>query len=1072
MKYKHHTLLPAGSFQSRGSVVGGRSLRLHGGDSMSGSYDPEYNDLMQRQHAEWLASRGYPQLLEEYNAQKAYEAQALIDQAAAAQREAERVAGNAYLAEQARLEAERLNQEAARVAAANAQREAEYQARLQAERVAEQQRQQAAQAEQQRIASIVAAYKPFDVNKYGQAGDEARQYQYVADLANRAIQNGRPDIAQQFIEQANALASQFDAASAKENEIAARNAQLMSNYKPFDLNLLGSGSEEAMGYYMAANRANELMRAGRTDIAQQFIDEANRYVIDRERAEAERQKLQQTYGTIPYGTGMGPALGYAYGMKNAEGDIFRKFDAQGNLTEFMDQHGQWQPASIFKPVGYELDEDTGQYRTTYLTPAGVERSNFEPNRYRDPQGGWLGEGGWMNVAKLVAAGLSAGTAAYLNAAGAAASGVGGLTSLGSSTAEALSAMQAFEAGLATTGTLAGAEAALSQYLTDAGSQFAGVIGDVGESMLFDDLVTAVGLSPEAATSAIDTAVDIGTKISDIATKGYEYATQPKQTPDQTPSPVAPPPAPVIDTTPPPPPAPTYVPPTYTPSPVTPATVAPVIPQLQNTPAPNIINTIAEQATKNQESGMTREEAVNAAITGISSSLGVTEQNILDAIGVSKGDLTSQIANLGTGFGQQLSGVETRLQDQIAKNEAAGMSRDQALDAAIRSVSTQMGMTERNLLDSIQGTKTELGKEIQSVRTELAGVESNLLNQIYQYELAGLTRDQALQKAITGVSTQLGLTEQNLLNELGVTKNELSNKITDVETNLGGQITDVGGKVTDLTQDFTEFSDWTREQEENRRRKQEGEEAVNLLSQMASGSVKSGIPAKIDYMYDISGDSIFATPKQESLMPSPFEEAPEPVEGAMPRYQYYDPSGGYLYAGGGMVAFEEGGLASLDKPEKKGALARMAESDAKVFEALAAYGSDPQKYEDIYSFYTNPDRPRINAEGKELPSGLSEMSKDYSGLDMAVLGLIHSAKQSGNPERFLESLAPYYDKKAKFDFTDRVGPKNYVMPIVAPNTANIGGQGRRGEHDVRSNPTSNLFFHEMEHTLQNCLKCTD
>jgi hypothetical protein len=95
-----------------------------------------------------------------------------------------------------------------------------------------------------------------------------------------------------------------------------------------------------------------------------------------------------------------------------------------------------------------------------------------------------------------------------------------------------------------------------------------------------------------------------------------------------------------------------------------------------------------------------------------------------------------------------------------------------------------------------------------------------------------------------------------------------------------------------------------------------------------------------------------------------------------------------------------------------------------------------------------------------------MSKDYSGLDMAVLGLIHSAKQSGDPERFLESLAPYYDKKAKFDFTDRLGPTNYVMPIVAPSTANIGSKGRRGENDIRSNPTSNIFFHEMEHTLQN------
>jgi hypothetical protein len=54
------------------------------------------------------------------------------------------------------------------------------------------------------------------------------------------------------------------------------------------------------------------------------------------------------------------------------------------------------------------------------------------------------------------------------------------------------------------------------------------------------------------------------------------------------------------------------------------------------------------------------------------------------------------------------------------------------------------------------------------------------------------------------------------------------------------------------------------------------------------------------MYDIGGESIFATPKQESLMPSPFEETPEAVEGVRPRYQYYDPSGGYQYADGGLI----------------------------------------------------------------------------------------------------------------------------------------------------------------------------
>jgi hypothetical protein len=73
-----------------------------------------------------------------------------------------------------------------------------------------------------------------------------------------------------------------------------------------------------------------------------------------------------------------------------------------------------------------------------------------------------------------------------------------------------------------------------------------------------------------------------------------------------------------------------------------------------------------------------------------------------------------------------------------------------------------------------------------------------------------------------------------------------------------------------------------------------------MAQTQTVLVKPPPVAEIDYMYDIGGESVFATPKQETLMPSPFEETPEAVEGAMPRYQYYDPQGGYQYAEGGSI----------------------------------------------------------------------------------------------------------------------------------------------------------------------------
>lgn len=44
MRYKHEALLPTGAFKPRGSVIGGRSMSLHGGDSFYYQEDPRFNE--------------------------------------------------------------------------------------------------------------------------------------------------------------------------------------------------------------------------------------------------------------------------------------------------------------------------------------------------------------------------------------------------------------------------------------------------------------------------------------------------------------------------------------------------------------------------------------------------------------------------------------------------------------------------------------------------------------------------------------------------------------------------------------------------------------------------------------------------------------------------------------------------------------------------------------------------------------------------------------------------------------------------------------------------------------------
>lgn len=138
-------------------------------------------------------------------------------------------------------------------------------------------------------------------------------------------------------------------------------------------------------------------------------------------------------GEVPFGKGMGQALGYAYTTANSEGNPFRKFDAQGNLTEFLDKDGKWQPASSFKPTGLQFNAATGNLETAYRSPDSprlniTESTANSVNPYSEDQSGWLGEGGWGNIAKLGLTALSAGFAAPAMAALQGATGLGTIAS--------------------------------------------------------------------------------------------------------------------------------------------------------------------------------------------------------------------------------------------------------------------------------------------------------------------------------------------------------------------------------------------------------------------------------------------------------------------------------------------------------------------------------------------------------------------------------------------------------------------------------------------------------------------
>lgn len=67
--------------------------------------------------------------------------------------------------------------------------------------------------------------------------------------------------------------------------------------------------------------------------------------------------------------------------------------------------------------------------------------------------------------------------------------------------------------------------------------------------------------------------------------------------------------------------------------------------------------------------------------------------------------------------------------------------------------------------------------------QIAGVKTNILNKVAEYEAAGIKRDEALGKAVDDVATALGTTREDILTQLGETEAVLSGQITGVSQDL-------------------------------------------------------------------------------------------------------------------------------------------------------------------------------------------------------------------------------------------------------------------------------------------------
>ena len=206
------------------------------------------------------------------------------------------------------------------------------------------------------------------------------------------------------------------------------------------------------------------------------------------------------------------------------------------------------------------------------------------------------------------------------------------------------------------------------------------------------------------------------------------------------------------------------------------------------PATGLYAKIAE----NEAAGMTRDEATQKAIADVATDLGTTKADLLAELGITEGNLTRKIEGLETA----LTATEKNILDKVKEYEDAGKTRDEATQLAIETVATELGTTKDALLEALGTTEgnltksiTDLGDTVAGLGTKLTEIETNLLGKIAANEEAGLTRDEATQKAVSDLAVELGTTKDDVLKKLGTTETALNERVDTLETNLSTKLAD-------------------------------------------------------------------------------------------------------------------------------------------------------------------------------------------------------------------------------------------------------------------------------------------
>jgi DNA-binding Lrp family transcriptional regulator len=204
--------------------------------------------------------------------------------------------------------------------------------------------------------------------------------------------------------------------------------------------------------------------------------------------------------------------------------------------------------------------------------------------------------------------------------------------------------------------------------------------------------------------------------------------------------------------------------------------------------------LLDQIQANEAAGMSRDDAIQAAVSDLATELGTTEATLLARIGETAESLNARVDALSA----ELGNVETAILDRVQELEAAGVARDEALQTALDEVAADVGTTREDLLDRLgeteQSLTTKLEEAVSGLEEQIGDVEASILDRVQELEAAGVARDEALQTAIDEVAGDVGATREELLSQLGETEQSLLDRLGEVETELQEELSGVEASI--------------------------------------------------------------------------------------------------------------------------------------------------------------------------------------------------------------------------------------------------------------------------------------